>query len=524
MKKLNWLTVLSIFIILKLILHLVVNGKWGFHRDELLYLALGRHLDWGFASVPPSIGIWAWFGTDVLGGSVDAIRIISTVFATATVILTALMAREMVIPDQEGKKSSGLFAVTLVGLSGLLCGAFLRPAMLFMPVVFDLFYWTMLSWLFLKYIQTQKTSWLLWFGVVSGLALLNKYSVLIFLFALLPGILISSQRKIFSKKALYIAAGLCLLIFLPNILWQAAHEFPVFRHMSELAATQFVHVSLDSFFLDQLRFYLPAFPVWIIGLFFLSRHPAARPWSVFAIMYVTVLAVLLIFRAKSYYALGAYPVLLAAGAAYLENYTAQRRQWIRIALPILMIALGLLAMPAALPLFKPEKEARFVQGFSQVPGLKGILRWEDGRYYTLPQDFADMLGWQEIADATGQLWQSIPNKNTAAIYAENYGLAGAIEHLGKKYGMPPVVSFSDTYRYWLPDRVPENLQTFIYVNDELGDDMPGYFTSIKKAWELNMPLSRQHGVQIYFCENPTPLFFERVNSLLEQIRNEEPVD
>jgi hypothetical protein len=144
MKKLTWVHLLLIFLSAKLALHLYVNGRWSFHRDELLYLALGRHLDWGFASVPPAIGFWAWFGESFLGGSVEAIRLLATVFGTATVLLIAMMAKEM-LPKSEGK-----FAVTLVGLSGLLCGASLRTSMLFMPVVFDIFYWTLLCWLFLN--------------------------------------------------------------------------------------------------------------------------------------------------------------------------------------------------------------------------------------------------------------------------------------------------------------------------------------------------------------------------------------
>ncbi|MBK7438261.1 MAG: hypothetical protein IPI77_16000 [Saprospiraceae bacterium] len=116
--------------------------------------------------------------------------------------------------------------------------------------------------------------------------------------------------------------------------------------------------------------------------------------------------------------------------------------------------------------------------------MEGILRWEDGRQYYLPQDFADMLGWKEIALHTGKTWQNITDKKTADIYAENYGQAGAIEHFGKPYDLPQVLSFSDSYRYWLPDTLPADFQTLIYVNDELGSDMPGYFQKLRKYLNL----------------------------------------
>jgi hypothetical protein len=522
MKKLGGLQILLALLALKFLLHLWLNGQWSFHRDELLYLALGRNLDWGYASVPAGIGFWAWLGDSVLGGSVEAIRLISTLFGTATVLLTGLMAKEFLPKNAE--TGSGRFAMLIVGLAGLTCGAYLRPCMLFMPVVFDIFYWTLLCWLFLKYINTEKSSWLLWFGATAGLGLLNKYTVLMLLFAMLPGILFTKQRRIFSDKKFYLAVGLALLIFSPNIVWQAEHQFPVFRHLGELAATQFAHVSLGDFLGDQLRFFIPALPVWLCGLYFLLFKKEAAAWRVFGWMYLTVLAILLFFSAKSYYSLGAYPVLIAAGAAYLERLTIEKRKSLRYVLPMLMLALGALVLPASLPLFPPEKEAAFMKDMAKVPGLDGVLRWEDGKNYALPQDFADMLGWKEMADAAGKTWQNIPDKSAAAIYADSYGQAGAIEHFGKKYGVPKVLSFSDNYRYWLPDSLPANFQTLIYVNDELGDDMPGFFQKIEKVWELDMPLSRQHGDQIYLCQQPTPAFFERMNTAIERAKREEEID
>jgi hypothetical protein len=227
-------------------------------------------------------------------------------------------------------------------------------------------------------------------------------------------------------------------------------------------------------------------------------------------MYITTLAVLLLFSAKSYYSLGAYPVLLAAGAAFLTMLTETRARWVRVALLLWMLGFWALTIPAALPLFPPEKEAVVVKQLAQLPGLDGILRWEDGQLHDLPQDFADMTGWEELGRQMGEIWQAWPDKSTAYIYAESYGQAGAIEHFGRPYQVPEVWSFSDNYQYWLPDTPPNGLQTLFYVNDELGDDMPGFFLKIEKIWELDMPLSRQHGVQIYRCSSPTPAFFNKL--------------
>ena len=528
MKKLSWYHILAALVLIKIVFHLVTNAQWSLHRDALLYLSLGRHLDWGYASVPPLISGWAWFSSNVLGGSVGAVRIIPTLFGTGTVVLTALMAKEFLIGGNSNNrqiKHSGIFATLLVGMAGLLTGAYLRPCMLFQPVVFDIFFWSLLCWLFLKYLNTERTTWLLWFGAAVGFGLLNKYTVLMFLFAMLPGLLITKHRRIFSQKDFYIATVLALVIFSPNLYWQTIHEFPVFRHMGELASSQFVNVTIGGVFTDQLRFHLPALPVWIVGLYVLLFHKWGKPYRILGWMYLMVIGVLLFFNAKSYYSLGAYPVLIAAGAAFLEKITLDKMSWVRYALPIFMLAIGLFAMPAFLPIYKPEKQARYFEKLTgKVPGLKGVLRWEDGNYYSLPQDFADMLGWEEMAEAAGKTWQQLPDKENAGIYGDSYGQAGAIEHFGKKYGVKNVFSFSDTYRYWLPDSLSSDFHTLLYVNDELGDDMPGFFKKIEKVWELNMPLSRQHGDQIYVCKQPTPAFFERMNAAIRAAKNEDPID
>lgn len=518
MYKFKELRILWIFLTLKLTLHLVVNAGWSFHRDELLYLALGQHLAWGYNSVPPGIGWWAWIG-QVLGGSVWAVRLIPTIFGTATVYFTGLMALEM-LPKEASPRVKD-FALALVGMAGMLSGAWLRTSMLFMPVVFDLFFWTLLSWLILRYLNTQQSKFLLWAGVVTGLALLNKYSTLIFIFALLPGLWFTRHRQLFRTKVLYQAAGLALIIWLPNIVWQWQHHFPVFRHIRELAATQFVHVTRSGFAGDQVTFFLPFLPVWLAGLYFLLGRPEAKGWRPLGWMYLTVMAVLLFFNSKSYYSLGAYSVLLAAGAAFLAWRAVDRMAWIRSALVLFALMFGMISIPAALPLLPPKQEMLLIRNLTKVPGLENILRWEDGRYYALPQDFADMLGWQELGEEVGRQWAKLPQPAQAAIYGENYGQAGAITYFGRQWHVPIVWSFNESFQYWLPDAIPADFKTLIYVNDKLEDDIPGFFIQIEKVWELDMPMSRQHGNQIYVCHGPTPAFFERIRQAFAEIKSDE---
>ncbi|MCB0688329.1 MAG: glycosyltransferase family 39 protein [Saprospiraceae bacterium] len=521
LKRITWLHILLLLAAIKLMLHFCTNTLWSLHRDALLYLALSRHLDWGFASVPPSIAAFSWIASNILGGSVFAVRLFPTIISTLTVILTGMMAYEM-IPGKSGDKR-GLKAAVLIGVAGLTSGAFLRPGMLMQPVVFDIFYWTLICWLVLKYINTENTRWILWLGVAIGFGLLNKYSIAFIIAGLLPWLLLTKQRKLFSTRDFYVALILAGLIFLPNFIWQIQHQLPVMRHMRELAATQFVNVTISGFLMDQLFFFLPALPLWLLGLYYLLFTKAGRKWKGFAWLYFSVLLLMILLKGKSYYTIGTYPVLIAAGAAFFEKLTTNR-SWILAPVSGLMLLIAIPQLPVILPVYRPEKEAAFFAKRKNLSIMQSALRWEDGKLHPLPQDFSDMLGWEEIAHIVGEAWESIPDKSKAAIYAENYGLAGAIEHFGKSYDLPEVLSFSDNYRYWLPDSLPSDFHTLIYVNTELGDDMHGFFQHLTKIGSLHMPLSRQDGTLVYLCEGPTAAFFERIDGAIRNAKHEIPID
>jgi hypothetical protein len=395
--------------------------------------------------------------------------------------------------------------------------------MMLQPVVFDLFYWTLFCWIIVKYINTLDSKWFIYLGIAIGFGLMNKYSVAFFLFGMLPWFLLTPARSIILKKDFYFGILLAMLIFLPNLLWQYQHKWPVVRHMRELAATQFVNVTTDGFLLDQLLFFLPAVPLWLLGLYYLTIHKEGRKWRGLGWMYFTVVFLLMFLGGKSYYTLGAYPVLIAAGSAFVGSLN-KKNVWVPMVISVFLLAASIPMLPLTLPIFNPAKEAAYFAKRKHIPVIKNTLRWENGRYYPLPQDFADMLGWEEIADLVGQAWQTMGDKTTAAIYAENYGLAGAIEHFGKKYDVPQVLSFSDNYRYWLPDSLPPDFETLIYVNDQLGDDMPGFFADIKQAGSLDMPLSRQDGTKVFVCSGPTPAFSERIDGAIRRAKNEEVID
>ncbi len=474
--------------VVKLLIHLYANQYYGFHRDEFLYLALGKHLSWGYWSNPPLIGWLSALVQATLGGSVLALRLVPALVGTALVLLTGLTAREL---------GGGRYAQVLAAVVALLSPAHLRSSLMFMPVIIDIFFWAALAFLILRYLNTEHRRYLLYFGLVFGLSLLNKYSTVFFLLPLLGALLLTPYRRLLWKPATGGAALLALAVFLPNLIWQYQHGFPVITHMQGLAEEQLVHVDPVDFMVSQLLMNLPSCFVWLAGLWWLFSA-AGRPYRLLGIHFLLALALLLLLRGKSYYTLGLYPLLMAAGSVFWEEKV--RRPAFRWAVPAAILAFQLPILPLGLPLLPLPDMVEYCRQLRDKYGLEGPMRWEDGRLYRLPQDYADMFGWDELFEATLAAYEKARSNGEVLIYGEGYWEAGIISHYGPAHGLPEAVSFSDSFRLWVPDST--NARTLIYINDELGEDVKELFADIEIVGGIEHPYARERGTKVYLCRNP----------------------
>lgn len=475
----------------KLLFHLFTNINYGFHRDEMLYLALGRHLDWGYWSNPPLIGWIAAFIQTVLGDSMFAVRLIPSLLSTSILVLCALMAREM---------GAGRYGQFLAGVCILFAISFTRSGWLFQPVGIDIFFWTLFCYLILKYLNTKEKRYLLYFGLAFGLGFLNKYSVVFFLFALVIGLLFTSYRRILWSKSALWAALIALVVMAPNLIWQYVHGFPVVAHMRELSENQLKNVKYADFLLDQVLTNLPALLVWLGGLVFLFLYQEGKKYRLLAWTFVFTILTLLLLKGKSYYTMGMYPVMIAAGGAYFDKIL--KMNGLRAALPIITVIIFLPLLPVGVPYLSVPKMVNYCKFLSEKIGIETITRWEDGQTYPLPQDYADMLGWEELAQHVKTAYHGVNDKSKCFIYCENYGQAGAVELFNKD--LPPVNSFSDSYRLWM--QTDTNADIFIYVNDELGEDIQALFADIKLIGKVENPYARERGTSVYLCRQPRQSF------------------
>lgn len=242
MKKSFWILTISL-VFVKLLIHFFTSTNYELHRDEMLYFAMGSHISWGFASTPPFMSFLAFIIKSIFGYQEFFVKLFPALFGASIVILIALFIREI--------GSKGL-AVFIGCFAFIISTAMLRTASLFMPVIFELFFWMLFLYFVLKLINRQNPKYWIAIGISFGFAFLNKYSILILGFSTFIGLLITEHRKLIFSKYLIYAAIISLLIMAPNLVWQINHHFPVITHMSELYRTQLVFVSKQTFLLEQL--------------------------------------------------------------------------------------------------------------------------------------------------------------------------------------------------------------------------------------------------------------------------------
>ena len=494
--------------IFNVILHLLAIQFLEFHRDELLYFSLSNHLDLGYASVPPFISWMAYLMKGIFGFSMFSVKLLPALLSGVIVYLGAKIAKEL----------GGDFYAQVLTVVALMCTPFgLRSFILFQPVPFDVFFWTLIYYIILKYINTDINKWLYILGVIIGIALLNKYLVLLQLFSLMAIIPFTKYRNLFLKPQFYHCLGIALVIASPNIYWQFANDTPLFTHFSALQETQLQYLSKSEFILDQVFMFYTSFILAFIGSIYLFYHSKSKQLWLFSLSALTVFLTLLLMSGKSYYTAGIYPFLIAAGSVFIS--TKIKTKWVKSVVIAAIVILILPLLPVGIPILPPKKLSSYFDGLESV-GIDIGRVHEDGNKHPLPQDFSDMLGWHEIAALAKQAYDSVEDKDACAIFGENYGIAGAVSLLNKKYGMPEAVSFSDTYEYWVPRKFDPDITSFIYINDELGSNVEALFEDIKIIGSIDDPLSRQYGVTIYLCQKPRRSFNEFWNEVVESVLGE----
>ncbi|MNQ78707.1 hypothetical protein D3C85_936280 [compost metagenome] len=492
--------ILIAFIILKFTLqYILISPEYDLQRDEYLHLDQAHHLAWGYLSVPP---VTSWFSYLIflLGNSVFWIKFFPALFGVLTLIIVWKTIETL---------KGNLYALIL-GATCILFSCLLRLNTLYQPNSLDVLCWTAFYYVLIQYITTEEKKWFYIGAAVFAFGFLNKYNILFLLIGLLPALLLSSQRKILAEKKLYFALILGVLLILPNLVWQYKNQFPIVHHMKELAETQLVNVDRIDFLKEQLLFFIGSFLVILSGLYALLFYKPFAKYKLFFACIIFTLLVFIYFKAKAYYAIGLYPVYIAFGAVFLSNIL--NTGWKRYLQPVFILIPLLLFIPMynlAFPNKSPEYIAQHPDKYKDL----GMLRWEDGKEHTLPQDFADMLGWKELARKTDSVYASLPNPEKTLVLCDNYGQAGAINYYSKK-GIK-AVSFNADYVNWfnLDVKYKNVIRVIEYEEAEAEfKETSQHFQSSAYAGQITNKYAREYKTSIFTFINAKV----DINKILEQ--------
>jgi 4-amino-4-deoxy-L-arabinose transferase-like glycosyltransferase len=481
-----------------------VANRYGIFRDELYYIACSRHLAWGYVDHPPLIAFITWLITHTLGTSLYALRLLPALAGAALVLVTAAIARQL---------GGGRFAQSLAAFAVMPVPIYLLLAHWLTMNAFEPLLWATTLWLTLRMVsRNDPRIWLL-IGLLCGIGLENKYSMLFLIAGLLTGLLLSRQRTILRTPYLVAGAALAFLLVLPNALWLLHHHFPFLefeRHSR--AACSGIERGPIPFLADQIILMNPLLaPLWLAGLAWLLWTKQAARFRFLGLTCLGIFTLLLLMKAKNYYLAPLYPALFAAGAVAFETATASAFKWTRAAYIAAVSASGLILAPFALPILSVPHFLAYQRAFH---GFTPI-RMENLTPALLPQQFADEFGWQEMVQKTAAVYNHLPQpeRDQTAIFANDYGEAAAIDFFGPRYGLPPAISNHVTYWLWGP-RNYTGQSVIVLGSNGKGDRE--HFSTVEAVAEVDNPYSRaDEHFDIFLCRGlnpPLPILWPKIKA------------
>jgi Dolichyl-phosphate-mannose-protein mannosyltransferase len=468
--------------------HMLTAGRYGYFRDELYYLACARHLAFGYVDQPPMIALVTWLTVHTIGTSLEALHFLPALAGAAMVWLTATIAREL---------GGGRFAQGLTALSIALAGVYVINAHLLTMNVFEPLFWMGCAYVMIRIIKSGNQKLWLWFGVLAGLGLENKYSMALFGFAIVVGLLVTAERKAFRSQWIWLGGAIAFAIFLPNLIWNVQHHWPFIQLMHDIRASGRDLVRGPLAFMGNQIFMMSPLnlPIWLAGLFFLFFARDGKRFRVLGWAFLVVLATTMLLKGKDYYSAPAYPMLLAAGAVVIERASKVRR-WLKPAAVAVLVAGTAPLLPMMIPILPLRTYLHYQETIHLAPPAteKSHLR------SPLPQYYSDDLGWEEMTAAVARAYDRLtPGMRAAtAIFAQNYGEAGAIDFFGPKYGLPKAISGHQNYYLWGPRDY--NGVGMIVLGDNR-KNLEKYFGQVIHAGTFGVPYGLEQGT-IWVCTQP----------------------
>ncbi len=472
-----------------LVVHWIFNNRYDFFRDEFNYLACARHLGWGYVDQPPLIPWLARLSLATLGSSLRAIRFLPALFMSLTVVLTAQIAR-----DLGGRAFAMICAATAV----IAAPSYLNDGSMLTTNCLEPLLWTGCAYFAILAAKHDQPRYWLWFGVVAGIGIEEKYSIAVFGFAVVVGLLLTGQRRVLFKKWIWIGGLAAFVIFLPNLLWNIHYHFPFVELMRNIKAEgRDIGLSPLEYFLQQCLLLQPIVaPLWIAGVLALLFWRPFRAYRFLGWAYLVSLGVFILLHGKNYYLAPIYPMLLAAGSVLFEHAVDRPRlRWLMPVSVMVIFAGGAWLAPLAMPVLPVDK---FIAYQEKLP-VKVPHTEHSHLAAVLPQHYADQFGWHEIVSEVAVAWNRIPagERPDCGIFAQDYGAAGAIDWYGPAYGLPPSLSGHQTWFLWGPRNYSGNC---LIVLDDTRERLEGMFTHVEFVGNSpDNPYALEKNLPVFIC-------------------------
>ncbi len=429
------------------LLHLYFNHRYGYFRDEFNYMACGDHLAWGYVDHPPLIPFLIRLSRLLLGDSLRSIRFIPALASSLLIVQTAAIAREL-----GGRR----YALLLSAICALIAPQYLSNGSLLGTNCLEPNLWMGCAYFAILAIQRNDPRYWLWFGVVAGIGLEEKYSIALFGLGIVVGLLLTEQRRVFLNKWIWLGGFAALLIFLPNVLWNIKYDWPFLQLIRAIRAEgRDVVLGPFPYFFQQTLLVNPlTAPIWLVGFFALLFSMRLKPYRALGWCYVVCYTAFFVLHGKNYYLAPIYPMLLASGAVVIESAIHRAEnvsphcQGLKLAIVLVLLASGAHLAPVVVPVLSPDG---FLAYTKYLPFKLPVMEHSHARA-ALPQWYSDQFGWKEIADEAAVAWNRIPaaERRDCGIFAQDYGQAGAIDFFGRRQGLPPALSGHQTYFLWGP--------------------------------------------------------------------------
>jgi hypothetical protein len=488
----------------KLLFHIYYNNRYGYFRDEFDYISCGDHLAWGYVDQPPLIPFLTHICRALLGDSLRSIRFIPALASSLLVVQTAVLAREF-----GGRR----FALLLSAITVVIAPQYLSNGSLLGTNCLEPNLWMGCAYFAILAIKRSQPRYWLWFGVIAGIGLEEKYSIALFGAGIVLGFLLTPQRRVFLNPWIWLGGVAAFLVFLPDLVWNIHHHWPFLELIHNIRVEgRDVVLPLPDFFFQQTLLIDPiTAPIWLTGLFALLFSARLKPYRFLGWTYLFCFTVFFILHGKNYYLAPIYPVLLAAGAFIVDSAIdgkkfligkefKPRRAWLKPVIVVILLASGAHLAPVTVPILSPDQ---FLAYAKTLPMKLPVMEKDHARA-ALPQWYADQFGWNEIVAETVLAWNQLPAKDredkACGIFAQDYGQAGAIDFLGHRYGLPFALSGDRTYFLWGPRGYSGNCMIVLGDNRSRLEHL---FDRVEYVGDSpDNPYALETGISVFICHAP----------------------